>query len=117
MGQIKYCKLHIVTAIKRTVMSTHERPIPITHNGNDLKPNEDEADVSEENVLAEKLRLQDLLAQKNKQIEELKSSLPETKKSNKELDDLIVKWRNVCQESLLELHGKLQMDVQKPSMS
>merc|ERR1712142_679960 len=97
-------------------MTTNQRAIPITHDGNNVKPSEDRA-KSGENMLAEKSRLQDLLAQRNKQIEELKSSLPKAKKSNKELDDLILKWRNVCQESLLELHGKLQVDVQKPSMS
>merc|ERR1712189_60246 len=52
----------------------------------------------------EKAKLEEQLKQKEELLEELKSN--SKRKEVIELDRLIAKWREVCQSSLKELHGK-----------
>ena len=59
---------------------------------------------SHDELLVKKTSLEEILRQKEEELNRLKSE--KGRKERGELDDLIDKWRTVCQNALVELHGK-----------
>merc|ERR1712013_71258 len=106
MGQIKNIKLHIVTDIKVlleyttyyiTILYSMMESTPTRPTTTSTQPSHDE-------LLLKKSSLEEILRQKEEELNRLKSE--KGKKDRGELDDLIDKWRTVCQNALIELHGK-----------
>merc|ERR1711973_105163 len=83
--------------MSQDVTGTPKTKTTIVHRS--LNPHKDNADLKEE-----KAKLEEQLKEKEDILKELR--LNPKRKELLELDLLIRKWREVCQNSLTELHGK-----------